>query len=177
MRRLADLRPLWVMLIVWVLLLAGAALILKGTRSLLLEVVGSLLTLSSMYAYSVLLTFMPQLGVPTYARRLAAGCALSLAALFVIGLFMGETFEHRYSQPPVSSYPIGIGVGLVMLMPFVIAARALRSLELAVGRRNPFGLASAIFWLLYWPIGVFFVQTRLRRALHEQAEAASTAPC
>jgi hypothetical protein len=158
------------MLIVWLLLLAGAAVIVHGAPNVFLEAVGSLLTFSSMYGYTVLLTFVPQLGVPAYSRRLAAGCAVTLAVLYVIGLFMGDSFEHRASHPPVG-YPIGIGVGVVMLLPFVLAARALRTVELAVGQRTAFGLASALLWLLYWPVGVFFVQRRLRRALHQQASA------
>ena len=170
MRKLADLKPVWVTLLVWLPLIAGYALIAAHPDRRFNQVMGGLLSVTSIYAYPAFLILMPQLAVSQLSRRVALACTAVIITLFVTGLLMGGSIGHTEAADPVA-VTIAVCIGLAIFTPLLIAAHALRKIESAVGRNTPLGLASAFFWLFYWPIGVFFFHKRLRYALHRQAVA------
>lgn len=168
LHKLADLKPGWVTLLVWLPLLAGYAVIAAHPDHRFNQAVGSLLIVTSLYAYPALLILMPQLAVSQFFRRIAVICTGTITALFAAGLVIGGSIGHTEPANPLA-LAVGVCVGVAIFTPLVIAAHALRRIEGAVGRNTPLGLASAFFWFFYWPVGVFFIHKRLRYALHRQA--------
>lgn len=168
LRKLADLKPVWVTLLVWLPLIAGYAVIAARPDHRFNQAMGGLLTVTSIYAYPAFLILIPQLAVPQFSRRIAVICTGTIAALFAAGVVMGGSIG--YSEPADRrGLAIAVCAGVVIFAPLVIAAHALRRIESTVGRNTPLGLASAFFWFFYWPVGVFFIHRRLRYALHRQA--------
>jgi quinol-cytochrome oxidoreductase complex cytochrome b subunit len=168
LRKLADLKPVWVTLLVWLPLITGYAVIAAHPDHRFNQAMGGLLTVTSIYAYPAFLVLMPQLAVSQLWRRVAVICTGAIAALFAAGLVMGGSVGYSEPANP-RALAVGVCVGLAIFTPLVIAAHALRKIETAVGRNTPLGLASAFFWFFYWPVGVFFIHKRLRYALHRQA--------
>ena len=147
------------------LLLAGCALTAAGAASPLGGVTGSLLSLASVYGYPVLLVFVSPMRISAFSRRLALASIGALAILFVVACVMGSVRGDGGGDAPAWTYPIGAAAGASIFVTLVVVARALRRLELNVGRNIPLGGLSAFLWLVYWPVGTYFFHKRLRRAL------------
>ena len=163
-----NLEPRTVCLAVWILLLPGGLLASAGPAHPVSGAVGSLLVLTSMYGYPILVSAIPQLNVSTLARRLAIFCVVMWAVLFAVGFLTGSS-GYTDADSPAWSLPIGLAVAVGILVPFIVAATALRRLERAVGWNVAFGAVSAFLWLFYWPVGVFFFHRRLQGAMDRRA--------
>lgn len=174
-RKLEDISPAQLILVIWVLLLVGSAL--GATRtSPMAEAVGGVLALASMYGYPMLVATMPQLHVSLLSRRLTIFCPCAIAGLYVLDILARSAFGQGGSDPAAWTYPVGFAAGIAVFIPFVIAARALRRVELSVGRDIALGAVSAFLWLFYWPLGPVFFHRRLSNALSRRAMLNREAP-
>jgi hypothetical protein len=174
--RLKNVLPGRLCAAVWITLLAGCALTAAGPANPLSEAIGSLLALMSMYGYPVLLTFVSPLHVSPLSRRLSLVCSSVVAVLFVAGFITESSPGYEGNNAPAWSYPVGLATGIAIFVPFIVAARALRRLELSVGRDVPLGGASAFLWLFYWPVGTYFFHRRLRYALDRRSASSLSTP-